>query len=169
MRLRFPLYRLAAALMLLGLPFAAAAQVSDRPAALLSYGPDLGQGGGSEWRKAQLTGEIRSATQILGPLRPLYSFSVSRDGGFMGGVGLFGVFGLGAVEVTPHFSLGLWQDGPGSFDADELIQFRSGIDFFVPVTANMRIGLGYFHVSNAGITSRSANQDVIRLAVLWTY
>ena len=166
---RRPLRRLAAALMLIGLPFAASAQISDRPAALLSYGPDLGESGGGKWRAAQLTGEIRSANQILGPLRPIYSFSVSRNGGFMGGVGLHGVFGLGPVEVTPHLSLGLWQDGSGGFESRELIQFRSGIDFFVPVTANTRIGLGYFHVSNAGITRRSADQDVIRLAVMWTY
>lgn len=166
---RRPLSRLAAALMLLGLPLAPAAQAADRPSALLSYGPDLGESGGGKWRAAQLTGEIRSGTPLFGPLRPIYSFSVSRDGGIMGGVGVHGMFPLGPVEVTPHFSLGLWQDGSGGFEARELIQFRSGIDFFVPVTANTRIGLGYFHVSNAGITRRSADQDVIRLAVMWHY
>ena len=166
---RRPLRRLAAALILIGLPLAATAQTADRPAALLGYGPDFGESGAGKWRAAQLSAEYRSANRLVGPLRPIYSFSVSRDGGIMGGVGLHGMFPLGPVEVTPHFSLGLWQDGSGGFEARELIQFRSGIDFFVPVTANTRIGLGYFHVSNAGITRRSADQDVIRLAVMWTY
>ena len=166
---RRPLRRLAAALMLIGLPLAATAQTADRPAALLGYGPDFGESGAGKWRAAQLSAEYRSANRLVGPLRPIYSFSVSRKGGIMGGVGVFGVIPLGPVEVTPHFSLGLWQDGSGGFDADELIQFRSGIDFFVPVSANARVGLGIYHVSNAGITNRSADQDVVRLSVMWSY
>ncbi|MGY6409967.1 MAG: hypothetical protein ACXIUV_02905 [Alkalilacustris sp.] len=164
-----PLRRLAAVLALLALPVAAGAQVADRPAWLLGYGPDFGESGGGKWRAVQLTAEVRSANRLVGPLRPIYSFSVSRRGGVMGGVGVHGVIPLGGLGITPHFSLGLWQDGRGGFEARELIQFRSGIDLFVPVSARARVGLGYYHVSNAGITRRSADQDVIRLAVLWTY
>ena len=154
---------------LLTLMLGSAAQAGDRPAALLSYGPDLGASGGGKWRAAQLAGEIRSAREVLGPLRPIYSFAVSRRGGVMGGVGVHGLVPLGPLELTPHFSLGLWQDGPGGFDARELVQFRSGIDLFLPITPDISVGVGYYHVSNASLTRRSADEDVIRLAVLWRY
>ena len=148
----------------------AAAQAPERNAVLLSYGPDLGRSGGrSSWREAQVTAEIRSGRAFLGPLRPVYSLSVSRQGAVLGGVGLLASLPLGAAELTPSFSVALWQDGHGGFDARALIQFRTGIDLLVPVTQNASVGLGIFHVSNAGLTRRSADLDVVRLAVQWRY
>ena len=97
------------------------------------------------------------------------TFSLNRRGGVMVGAGLYLPGQLGAVEVTPHFSVVAWQDGRGGFEVRELVQFRSGIDLAVPVSPTTSVGLGIFHVSNAGITRRSANLDVVRLAVLWRY
>ena len=83
------------------------------------------------------------------------------------GAGLHGQ--LGPVELTPHFDLGLFQDGRGGFDARELVQFRSGLDLLVPLGPRMSVGLGYYHVSSARITRRSADLDVVRLALSWRY
>lgn len=134
--------------------------------ALLSLGPDLG---GSGNRTAVFTGEIRPAREVWAGLQPIYSFSVTERGGILGGAGLMGDYRLGAVRITPNFSLVLFQDGSGGFDSRELIQFRTGIDLLVPLTPATSVGLGYFHVSNAGITRRSADMDVVRLSVVWRY
>lgn len=151
----------------LGLPAGAAAQ--EQGSVLLSFGPDLGFGGRRAWREGVLTGEYRSASPALWGLRPVYSFAASRQGAVLLGAGLHGRLGLGPVALTPHFSLGLYQDGRGGFDARELVQFRSGVDLLVPLGPRMSVGLGYYHVSNAGITRRSADLDVVRLALSWRY
>jgi hypothetical protein len=145
------------------------AAADDRRAVLLSFGPDYGAGSSRAWNEGYLTAEHRSDRDLWRGLRPIYGLAVSREGAALGTVGVFAAFQLGAVEITPHFSLGLWQDGAGGFDEDELIQFRTGIDAFLPLSPDVSVGLGIYHVSNAGITSRSADLDVVRLSLLWRY
>jgi hypothetical protein len=167
-----PLRALLAAAIALPLALAAPALASDRPVtagagALVSFGPDFGAGSGRAWREGFATFEYRSDRRLWRGLRPIYGFAASGQGAVYGTVGLHGAFSLGPVEVTPHFSVGLFQDGRGGFDSRELLQFRSGIDAFLPVGRNAALGLGIYHVSNARITSRSANLDVVRLSLLW--
>ena len=162
----------AAALALTCLAAAATPAVAqDRPAGggavLLSFGPDLGASGTRTWREGYATAEYRSDRPLWRGVRPLYGLALSRQGAVLATVGVHGVLRLGPVEVTPHFGLGLWQDGRGRFDGRELLQFRSGIDAFLPLSDRASVGLGYYHVSNAGITRRSADLDVIRLSLLW--
>ena len=159
----------AAVLALFCLALPGAVQADGRTAAYLSFGPDYGGRSSEIWRRAVATGEIRSGRTALAGLRPVYSFAVTRRGGVMAGAGLHTGLQLGAVEVTPHFSVLLWQDGRGGFTTRELVQFRTGIDLFVPLSRDTSVGLGYYHVSNAGLTRRSANLDVLRLGVLWRY
>ena len=137
------------------------------PAFLASFGPDYGAGSAQAFDAGYATFEYRSAQRIWRGLRPIYAFSVSREGAILGTAGVHAVFRLGAVEVTPHFGIGLWQDGRGGFDSRELIQFRSGIDAFLPLSPAVSVGLGIYHVSNAGLTNRSADLDVVRLSLLW--
>jgi hypothetical protein len=143
------------------------ATAGDRPAFLVSVGPDYGAGSDRAWREGYATFEYRSAQRIWWELRPLYSFAVSRQGAVLGTAGVHAVFRLGPFDVTPHFGVGLWQDGRGGFDSKELIQFRTGIDAFVPLSATVSVGLGIYHVSNAGLTNRSADLDVVRLSLMW--
>lgn len=135
--------------------------------ALFSYGPDYGAGSARAWRDGFATFELRSDRRLWQGLRPIYSFAASGQGAIYGAVGLHGAFSLGPVEITPHLSVGLFQDGRGGFEARELLQFRSGIDAFLPLGPNTALGLGIYHVSNAGITRRSADLDVVRLSILW--
>ena len=160
---------IAAMLAALCLASPASAQGDPRPAAFLSVGPDYGASGAQVWRQAVVTGEIRSARTVIWGLQPIYSFAVTRRGGLMAGAGLHTALRLGVAEVTPHFSVVLWQDGQGGFEARELLQFRSGIDLMVPLTQSVSVGVGIYHVSNAGITRRSADMDVVRLGLQWRY
>jgi hypothetical protein len=161
--------RLTALLSALAAAVALPAVADERPAVLFSFGPDYGAGSSQAWNEGYLTAEFRSDRDLWRGVRPIYGLAVSREGAVLGTVGVHASFQLGAVEVTPHFSLGLWQDGEGSFDEDELIQFRTGIDAFLPLSPDVSLGLGVYHVSNAGITSRSADLDVVRLSLLWRY
>lgn len=145
----------------------AAAAADDSASFLVSFGPDYGAGTKRAWREGFATFEYRSGRRLWRGIKPVYSFAVSREGAMLGAVGLYGGFRLGPVEITPHFSVGLYQDGIGGFDAKELLQFRSGIDALVPLSDTVSLGLGIYHVSNADITRRSADLDVARLSIVW--
>jgi hypothetical protein len=146
-----------------------AASAQEGRAFLLSFGPDYGAGSDRAWDEGYATLEYRSDRRLWLGLRPLYSFSVSREGAILGTAGVHAVFRLGPVDITPHFGIGLWQDGSGGFESRELIQFRTGIDALLPLSPAVSVGLGIYHVSNAGITSRSADLDVVRLALQWRH
>lgn len=136
------------------------------PALLFSVGPDFGAGRSRAWREGFASLERRSDTPLRFGLRPLQSVSVGRHGAVLATVGVHAVWRVGPVTVTPHFGPGLYHGG-GRFDAKELLQFRSGVDVFLPLTERTAIGLGIVHVSNARITRRSANLDIVRLSILW--
>ncbi len=144
----------------------AGAQGLPGSALLLSYGPDLGRDTSNQWRHSIATMELRPDQPWFGEIKPIWSLGLSARGAVYVAGGIRADFELGPVLVTPHFSLALYQDGRGGFDADELVQFRTGIDAFVPISDRTMVGLGYYHMSNAGLTSQSANLDVVRLSVL---
>lgn len=156
-------------LVALGLAGPAAAPAEAQGSVLLSYGPDFGQPSRDRWRGGFLTVEQRPDREIWSALSPVYSFAISGKGAGYVAAGLRADVPLGQWLLTPHFSLAFYQDGEGGFDSRELIQFRTGFDVFVPVTRQVSMGLGYYHMSNAGLTRKSADLDVLRLGVLWRY
>ena len=137
---------------------------------VFAAGPDYGVGAAQAWRAAFVTVEYRSTTPLVTvwdvPLNPVWSVSGNRRGAALATWGVHASFALGPVEVTPHFGVGLYQSGQGGAGrGKELLQFRSGIDAFLPLTDRTALGLGIVHVSNARITSRSANLDIVRLSL----
>ncbi len=153
----------------LGLAGPAAVPANAQGTVLLSYGPDFGQPSQDRWRGGYLTLEQRPDRVIWSALSPIYSFGISGKGDGYVSAGLRADVPLGQWLLTPHFSLAFYQASGGGFDSRELIQFRTGFDAFVPVTQQVWLGLGYYHMSNAGITRKSADLDVVRLGVLWRY
>jgi len=135
---------------------------------VFAVGPDFGAGMGRAWRASFATVEYRGPaplTSVWGTsLYPVWSVSANRRGAALVTFGVHANLSLGAVEVTPHFGVGLYSGGQG-IGGKELLQFRSGIDAFVPLSETTAIGLGIVHVSNARITDRSANLDILRLSV----
>jgi hypothetical protein len=145
------------------------AQTGSGGGVVLSYGLDLGRDGSDQWRHSVATIELRPDQSWFGAVKPIWSLGISGDGAVYVAGGIRGDFDVGGFLVTPHFSLALYQDGRGGFDADELVQFRTGIDAFVPISDSTMLGLGYYHLSNARLTSKSADQDVVRLTVLFRF
>lgn len=137
---------------------------------VFTVGPDLGRGSTKAAESTFLTIEYRSPTALATiwgvPLQPIWSLSGNNRGAVLATWGVHTAFSLGPVEVTPHFGVGLYQSGQGGAGrGKELLQFRSGIDAFVPINDRTAVGLGIAHVSNARITSRSANLDIVRLSL----
>ncbi len=147
----------------------AQAQVAGQGDLLLSLGADFEAAGSSATQHAVATFEWRPDTALFWGTKPIWSLGISETGAAYVAGGIRGDFTLGRVLVTPHFSLALYRDGEGGFESKELLQFRTGIDAFVPVGERTMLGIGYYHLSNAGLTSRSADWDVVRLSLLLRY
>jgi len=94
----------------------------------------------------------------------------SVDGALFVSAGLRREFRLGNVTIMPYFGPALSQgDVGGGFRSDELLQFRTGIEVSYSVSDQMRAGVGFYHLSNAGLTAGSADLDVASASVTWRF
>lgn len=116
-----------------------------------------------------LTAEYLSYSPLLWELKPNFAIGLSVDGGGFVGAGVRKDFAWGPVVVTPSFGPVLFQSDLGRFESKELIQFKTGIDASIAVAKNAYVGVGVFHISNAGLTKSSAGVDVTRVSVRWNY
>lgn len=67
--------------------------------------------------------------------------------------------------LTPHFAASLFDEGDGK-DLGGVVEFRSGLEIAVRITAGSRLGLSFYHLSNAGIYDR--NPGVESLVLTWS-
>lgn len=117
-----------------------------------------------------LTIDRLSGTPIWRELQPFWGFGVSVDGAVFVSFGLQRDFRLGNVTITPYFAPTLYQsDLGGEFRSAELLQFRTGVEISYSFSDQMRAGVGVYHMSNAGITSGSADLDVAYAAFTFRF
>lgn len=92
---------------------------------------------------------------------PVYGFGASVDGAVYASFGLGKHIQVLGGTLTPFTGPALYQrDLADGFDAEELIQFRTGVDFSWPVGESSAITLGWYHMSNMKLTDSSAGIDV---------
>ena len=119
---------------------------------------DFGQNG-------VVTIEYRSDHEMWFDLKPLYAFGTDMKGAFFA-VGLRKDFYIGNFQITPFFGPALYQSDLGHPSAGDLLQFRTGIDFAIPINDRVRLSVGYFHLSNARMDDYSAGIDVTRISLV---
>ncbi len=93
-------------------------------------------------------------------LKPGLALGLAEDAGFVA-LELRKDFRWGNVTVTPFIGPALWQAGGGGLDADELLQVRTGFDVAVRLGDRLELSAGTYHISNAQVTTGSADIDVI--------
>lgn len=114
--------------------------------------------------------ELHPAQEWAWGFKPVYAVGVSVDGAAYASVGVRKDYRWGKFQFTPFIGPALYQqDLGGSFESEQLLQFRSGFTFSVDVTPNARLGLGMYHISNAQITEQSAEIDVTRVTLQIRY
>lgn len=108
--------------------------------------------------------------ELFWGLQPLYGVGVFGDGGVYITAGLRKDFRWNKITLTPHTGTALFESGQNgaNFD-DETIQFRTGLDVGLQLNDRLDVSLGYFHMSNAGLTRASADVDVLRLGLRIRY
>ena len=118
-------------------------------------------------RDGFVTLEYRPHRQLWRGLSPLYAAGVSADGAAYFSAALRKDFEWGRLALSPYLGPALYQSRPGRrYDGQELLQFRSGFDLTYALTPAVRVGLGYYHMSNARLNDSSAEIDVTRLVLM---
>jgi len=116
-----------------------------------------------------LSVEYRPAQEIGWRFKPAYALGVSVDGAAYVTAAVRKDYRLGPVQITPYIGPALYQSKLGRFESKELLQFRTGFDVFVPLTNKLSFGLGFYHMSNANITNKSAGLDITRVSLQYRY
>lgn len=94
--------------------------------------------------------------------KPHFGALVAKDGDVYGYGGL-----LTDIYWGPHFvttlstAVGIY--GGNGFDLGSHVEFRSGIDLAWRFDNSSRLGVGFYHISNAGLTSRNPGSESLLL------
>ena len=66
--------------------------------------------------------------------------------------------------ITPSTAAGLYKKGDGK-DLGNTVEFRSGVDFNYQFENEARLGLGIYHISNAGLGTKNPGVETLQLSV----
>lgn len=113
-------------------------------------------------RAAQLQGEYRFG-DVLWIFAPFVGLMGTSSGAFYGYAG-FGVdinFGSNWV-LTPTFAGGYWYRGGGT-NLGSWWEFRSGAEFDYRFDNRSRLGIAFYHMSNAGLTRENQGEQALLL------
>jgi lipid A 3-O-deacylase len=113
-------------------------------------------------RRAQLQGEYRFG-DVLWIIAPFVGLMGTSAGAFYGyaGFGFDVNFGANWV-VTPTFAGGYWYRGDG-LNLGSWWEFRSGAEFDYRFANRSRLGLAFYHISNAGLTKQNPGEQALLL------
>ena len=111
-------------------------------------------GGGVEYRWAPLD---------RWKLIPGVGFTLAEGGVAYGYAALHYDFRLGrSWRLTPVFGAGLFSSG-GDLDLGHTVQFKSGIGLSARVSERYRVGLLFYHLSNAGLSDENPGVEVLEV------
>lgn len=66
------------------------------------------------------------------------------------------------LVLTPNFAAGLYSDGDGK-DLGSTIEFRSGLEAAYRFDDRSRLGVGIYHISNAGIDKNNPGTEIFSI------
>ena len=103
-------------------------------------------------------------------LFPMYAVGASVDGAVFVNASIAKNFDVAGLTITPHFGPVLYQSDVGNgFSSKELIQFRTGFQVSREINDQLSFVAGFYHISNASLTSKSAGIDVTHFGVIWRF
>ena len=94
--------------------------------------------------------------------KPHFGVMAATDGNYYGYGGLLVDLYWGN-HIVSTLSTAVGFNGGGGYDMGSHAQFRSGIDLAYRFDSNARLGIGFFHMSNAGLTDRNPGSESLLL------
>ena len=96
-------------------------------------------------------------------MRPFIGFLGTDESAYYGYFGLsvdLYFFDCKCFLITPSLAVGAYEDGD-QIRMGNTIEFRSGGDFMYRFRNNVRVGVGVFHISNAGLGYRNPGSEQV--------
>src|SRR5438477_5381680 len=116
-------------------------------------------GGG---RRAQLQGEYRFG-DVLWIIAPFVGLMGTSAGAFYGYAGFgFDVNFAANWVLTPSIAGGYWYRG-GGINLGSWWEFRSGAELDYRFDNRSRLGVAFYHMSNAGLTKQNPGEEALLL------
>lgn len=110
----------------------------------------------------ELRAEYRSS-ETIGIFKPLFGVMGTSDSAFYGYGGvLVDVYFGRRLVLTPSFAAGYYADGDGR-DLGYGLEFRSSVEFSYRLDNRARLGLAFYHLSNANLGDFNPGTEVLSL------
>lgn len=111
--------------------------------------------------------ELRFSPWRWADLIPIAGVTLNTDGGgyVFGGVRHEWRFADRWI-AAPHFALTAFEEGDGR-DLGSVLEFRSGIEVSYDFDGGSRLGLSFYHLSNAGIDEMNPGSE--SLVLVWSF
>ena len=91
---------------------------------------------------------------FLGNLSPITGALITADSASYLYTGVQAQYRLGALNITPSFTPGLYFEGDGK-DLGHMIEFKSELQFSLDLSNTSELGLSYNHLSNASLGDKN--------------
>ena len=91
---------------------------------------------------------------FLGNLSPVTGVLITADAASYLYTGVQAQYNLGALNITPSFTPGLYFEGDGK-DLGHLIEFKSELQFSLDLSKTSELGFSYNHISNASLGDKN--------------
>ena len=91
---------------------------------------------------------------FLGTLSPVTGFMLTSDNASYFYTGIQAQYKVGAVNIIPSFTPGLYGEGDGK-DLGHIIEFKSEVQLSLDFFSNTELGFSYNHISNASLGKKN--------------
>ena len=91
---------------------------------------------------------------FLGNLSPITGGLITADSATYVYTGVQAQYKIGALNLTPSFTPGLYHEGDGK-DLGHLIEFKSEVQLSLDLTKTSEFGFSYNHLSNASLGEKN--------------
>ncbi len=96
--------------------------------------------------------------------KPFAGVMATSEASFYGYGGVFSDFHVGRRWVfSPSIAAGLYEDGDGK-DLGHTVEFRSAIEAAYQFDNRSRLGILFYHISNAGLGDHNSGTEVLGLS-----
>ena len=107
--------------------------------------------------------ELFSGKKMAKFIKPFIGFLGTDESAYYGYFGLSAdlyFFSCKCFVLTPSLAAGAYEDGD-QIRLGHTIEFRSGADLMYRFRNNVRVGVGVFHISNAGLGYRNPGSEQV--------
>ena len=91
---------------------------------------------------------------FLGNLSPITGLMITADSAGYIYTGVQAQYKVGALNIIPSFTPGLYHEGDGK-DLGHILEFKSELQLSLDLSKNSELGLSYNHISNASLGDKN--------------